>query len=74
MRLDPNDIESLQRRASLLHRLGRLDESAACFHAARALRPESAELWNNSAVLDASLKRYGDAEAAYRRALILRPG
>ena len=61
LRLDPMSIEALTLRGSILHDLGRIDESDASYRQVLTLSPGDAEALNNLAVNRLQRFRFGKA-------------
>jgi tetratricopeptide (TPR) repeat protein len=65
--------EVLLHRAVALERGGRLAEAVAAYRALLEAHPDEARVWTNLGNAQAGLERFGEAEAAYRRAVALEP-
>ncbi len=69
----PSTQEALKRRALEAFSAGQLEEAAVLYRELLAQDGTAADLWNNLGVILSELKRPGEAAAALRTALVLRP-
>lgn len=69
----PNDLDSHNIIASVLHGLGRFAEAELSFRRVLQIDPDFAEAHNNLGVLRNGLGKFTDAEASLRHALQLKP-
>jgi tetratricopeptide (TPR) repeat protein len=67
------DVDEALRRALALESEGRVDEAAALYGQVLEVRPGSVRAWVNLGNADATRRRVGEAETAYRRALEISP-
>lgn len=70
---DPRRLEYLRPKAEALARMGAFEESAACLEYLLQEHPNDAEGWDNYGHILRTLGRREECEAAYRRAIALRP-
>lgn len=68
-----NDTDEALRRALALEREGRVDEAVALYGQVLEVRPGSVRAWVNLGNAEATRRRAGEAEKAYRRALDISP-
>lgn len=70
---DPRRLEYLRPKAEALARMGAFEESAACLEHLLQQYPNDAEGWDNYGHILRTLGRRDECEAAYKRAIALRP-
>ena len=70
---EPNNLDAMLLCARIMRRGGRLEEAIALYETILTHVPDQAEAFGGLGAAYGNLKRYGDAEQALRRAVVLNP-